>query len=434
MREFPKLLISDKKGNIFDVSFLEATGMKGGEIFRLDRKDFIKLHPDSELFMLPSRKPVGFDREFNRLVEIEEVPFSRKNVECYAVAAFVSPGYTVTYNAAYAAKKDARILPLFSYAAVALYKNEFYAAAVRIDGEKRQELAGMDCRLIEKNVKVFRKTFPKNRLVRHLETCALIYGCPAAKNFFLQRYEAPLPASPSCNAGCIGCISKQNKEECSVTQPRISFVPTPEEIAEAAIFHIKTVKDPVVSFGQGCEGEPLTQSETLIKAVKIIRKVTSKGMINLNTNASYPDVIGRLFDAGLNSIRVSMNSSRERYYSAYYNPKDYKFSDVVRSIKTAKKNNGFVSINYLTMPGFTDLKREVKSFMAFVGRNEPDMIQWRNLNYDPLVYFKRLEIKAGFKDMIGIDTVIDMVKKEYPNVTHGYFNPSKGRIKRNKNR
>ena len=37
----------------------------------------------------------------------------------------------------------------------------------------------------------------RNRLFRHLETCALTYGCPAAKNLFLCRYEAPLPTSPA---------------------------------------------------------------------------------------------------------------------------------------------------------------------------------------------------------------------------------------------
>ncbi len=322
------------------------------------------------------------------------------------------------------------LLPLFSYAAVTFYKNEFYAAGMRIDKEKRQELSGMDVDEVQNNVKDFRKIFPENRLVRHLETCALSYCCPAAKNFFLKRYECPLPSSTVCNSKCIGCISKQPSGGCSVTQPRIAFIPSPEEIAEIALFHIHEVKDPVVSFGQGCEGEPLTSGDVIAKAVKIIRAATSKGIINLNTNASKPEMIRRLFDVGLNSIRVSLNSVRKEYYDAYYLPEGYEFKDVVSSIKYAKKAGGFVSINYLMMPGFTDSWQEVKELLDFIERTTIDMIQWRNLNYDPQAYFRKLKISVARDDMIGVDELVDIVKRKYPNLMHGYFNPSKGRIRR----
>ena len=299
-----------------------------------------------------------------------------------------------------------------------------------MDNEKRQQLKGMDISLVRKNVKEFRRIFPKNRLVRHLETCALVYGCPAAKNFFLKRYEGPLPASPVCNAVCIGCISHQPSKSCSVSQTRIKFVPSPEEIAETALFHIKEVRDPVVSFGQGCEGEPLMVGDVIEEAVKLIRRATSKGIINLNTNASRPDVIKRLFNAGLDSIRVSMNSVRENFYSVYYKPRGYVFKDVLKAIKIAKKNDGFVSINYLVMPGFTDLRDEADSFLSFLGRMDVDMVQWRNLNYDPLAYFRRLKIRPEREDMIGMETLINLVKQKYPDVIGGYFNPSKNRMKR----
>ncbi|MFC1548951.1 radical SAM protein [Candidatus Omnitrophota bacterium] len=429
-KEYPKLLIADKSNNVYDVPGLEATGMKGSDFFRLGKNDLIKLHPDSELFMLPDRRPVGYDRENNRLAELDLNPFMKKDEPCYAVAAFLAPGYTSTYSASYRPRKNARLLPLFSYTAVAFYKGDFYAAGVRVDGEKRQELSGMDLRLVERNVKAFRKIFPDNRLVRHLERCALCYGCPAAKNFFLKRYEGPLPISPTCNARCVGCISYQPGKGCSVTQPRITFVPTPEEIAEVALAHIREVKDPVVSFGQGCEGEPLMAGDVIEKAVKLIRRSTSKGVINLNTNASRPKVIRRLFDNGLDSIRVSLNSARKKYYLAYYKPKGYKFEDVLASIRCAKKAGGFVSINYLTMPGFTDSKGEIDAFFRFIGRTNADMVQWRNLNYDPLAYFRSLRVNVKREEMMGVNALIHSVEKEFPGVMKGYFNPSAGRIRR----
>ena len=318
MKEYPKLLIADKDGNIFDVPFLEGVGMKCGEYSRLNTKDLVKLHPDSELFMLPDRKPVAFDPVQGDLVQVETNPIVSGDEPCYAVSAFPAPGFTVTHNAAYLAKAKQKMMPLFSYAAVVLYKDEFYTAAYKVDSEKRQELSGMPQKQIEKNANRFRKLFPGNRLVKHLEGCALCYGCPAAKNFFLSRYECPLPTSPGCNARCIGCISYQPGTGCPVTQPRITFVPSPREVAEVALYHISKVQDPVVSFGQGCEGEPLIAGKTLVEAVRLIRKETNKGMINLNTNASKPDLIKELFKEGLNSIRVSMNSVREEFYNAYY--------------------------------------------------------------------------------------------------------------------
>ena len=291
----PKLLIADKKCRIYDVPYLEATGMKAGEYFRLDAQDLVELHPDSELFVLPERQPVGYDPEKKAFVRLDNNPLIKKDEPCYPVAAFLAPGQTTTYSAAYSECGRVTALPLFSYAAVAFYKGKFYAAAIRVDREKRQELKGMDPALIRKNVKLFKKLFPENRLIRQLEKCALTYGCPAAKNFFLKRYEGPLPASPTCNARCIGCISYQPGKTCSVTQPRIRFVPTAEEVAEVALMHIRQVKDPIVSFGQGCEGEPLMVGQTLEKAIKLIRTSTSKGIINLNTNASKPAIIKRLF-------------------------------------------------------------------------------------------------------------------------------------------
>ena len=89
-------------------------------------------------------------------------------------------------------------------------------------------------------------------------------------------------------------------------------------------------------------------------AIRKIRKSTTRGIINMNTNGSLPKVISALFDAGLDSVRISMNSAREKYYTRYYKPNGYTFAHVLRSIEAAKSKGAFVSINYLTMPGFTD--------------------------------------------------------------------------------
>lgn len=416
-RDFPQLLLSDKRGRVFSHPKLEATGMEAGHLSRLDAKYLIRLPPGSRLFMMPDRAPVGYDRTAGGFESPED--------KYFAVGAHLTPGYTSIYSTSYKAISRPKPLPLFSYAAVALYKNEMFAAAVQVDRGRRHDPRFIDMARMRKNIALFRKYFARNRLVRHLERCAISYGCAGAQNFFLSRYECPLPTSPSCNAACAGCISYQKEKICVVSQPRIKFVPSPDEVAEIALFHIRKVKDPIVSFGQGCEGEPLLEADVIERSIKIIRRKTSKGVINMNTNGSSPEILRALFDAGLDSIRVSMNSAQGLYYARYYKPAGYSFADVKKSIEIAKEKGKFVSINYLTMPGFTDIKEEFAAMKIFIKKSRIDMIQWRNLNFDPLVYFKILRLRPERDRLIGVRKVIDTLKETFPNLMMGYFNPSR---------
>ncbi|PIU42428.1 MAG: radical SAM protein [Candidatus Omnitrophica bacterium CG07_land_8_20_14_0_80_42_15] len=428
-KQIPKLVIADTQGRIFPHPSLEGVGMEGGAFFRLSECDLIKLPYGSELFSLPDRLAACYDPQTKKNTIIEINPFSKKKERCFPVAAFISPGFTVTYNSAYVEMPKSSVLPLFSYAVVVFCKGGFYVAAIQIDKGLRHDLRHMDMRKIEQNARKFTKLFPSNRLIKHLGTCALTYGCPNAKNFFLHKYEAPLPVSPLCNARCAGCISYQPKKNCSAAQPRIKFVPKPWEIAEAALFHISNTANPIVSFGQGCEGEPLLFWDIIERSIRLIRAKTAKGLINLNTNASKPEAVGRLFDAGLDSMRASLNSAREDYYTRYYKPSRYTFGDILRSIKLAKRKNGFVSANYLTMPGFTDSEDEFTALKRFIDDYRIDMIQWRNLNFDPMEYFRILKIPANRFKTIGIRKEISLIKKHFPSLMMGYFNPSKGQIR-----
>ena len=388
--------------------------MKAGNPFRLSGSALVKLPPESRLFMLPQRMAVGYDPASDVFGLSEQ----------RAVAAFMPPGYTVTYNSAYKEVGSPRMLPLYSYAAVAFYKGSYYAAAVRIDRDPRHDCRMINIGLVRKNARKLKKAMAANRLIAHLENCALVIGCPNAQNFFLSRYEGPLPTSPACNASCAGCISYQKNPACKAAQPRIKFVPTPEEVAEVALFHISNTRDPIVSFGQGCEGEPLLQGSLIEKSIRLIRSTTSKGTINMNTNGSIPAVLRRLFDTGLDTVRISLNSARETYYMRYYKPKGYSFKDVIRSIGIAKRARAFVSINYLTMPGFTDSIGEYTALRSLVRRHNIDMIQWRNLNYDPVRYFEELPVKISAAEMIGIKEEIQLLAKEFPRLRMGYFNPT----------
>lgn len=420
-KDTPRLLFTDARGKVFDYPGLEAAGMAGGRFSRLEPELLLPLPESSELFMLPDRHPVGYQGA--ETVVLKSDPYSRKSEPCFAVAAFIPPGYTLTHNTAYAETGGASMLPLFAYAACVLYKGKFHVAAVRVDRSIRHDNRFMDMDAIRLNIGRFQKLFPKNRLIGHLGGCATVNGCANAKNFFLERFEAPIPTSPVCNAQCQGCISFQPADRIPSTQKRIQFTPTPEEIAEIALFHIEAVTDPIVSFGQGCEGEPSLAADAIEKAIRLIRARTSKGVLNMNTNASRPQALARLFDAGLNTVRVSTNSVREPYYSRYYQPKGYSFKELCESVETAKKAGAFVSINYLSMPGFTDSEDEVHALEEFIARHDIHMVQWRNLNYDPLHYFRDLKLAGTELRPIGMKQAIERIRRKFPRLLNGYFNP-----------
>ena len=179
----------------------------------------------------------------------------------------------------------------------------------------------------------------------------------------------------------------------------------------------------MVSFGQGCEGEPLLAGEVLVEAVRQIRQRTNKGIINLNTNASRPDVIERLCEAGLDSIRASINSAQKIYYNIYYNPRHYTFEHVIESMKIMRKYDRWVSINYLTFPGLTDHPQEIAALENLISETKINMIQTRNLNIDPDWYLDRLGLRDLPQEQIGMRNWVSHIENNFPSIKLGYFNP-----------
>ena len=420
-------MVANKNGEFFDLDGYAATGMAGRHLAPLMKNDTINMPSGSELFFLPARRPIVFhirSETFLTLTNNPDAPEER----VFPVAAFNAPGYTISLNSAYEEEPHTQPLPLFSYGAVGWAQGRCRVASLRVDYERRQDLRLMPMDKVKEGIYQLRAAMPANRLRDHLEQCALIYGCPAAKNLFLGRYEAPLPTSTKCNARCWGCLSLQKHGSVPSSQERITFTPEPDEIAQIAIHHIKNTKRAVVSFGQGCEGDPLFAAEVIEPAIRKIREKTKAGTINMNTNASRPARLKSLLDAGLDSIRVSMNSVRKPFYIAYFRPKGYVFEDVIKSIDLAGKKGKFVSINYLNLPGFTDNVHEVSELLVFLRTHPVHMIQWRNLNFDPVHYWQIVKENRE-SERIGTLEMMDTVRRAFPNLKFGYFNPPKEKFK-----
>jgi pyruvate-formate lyase-activating enzyme len=202
---------------------------------------------------------------------------------------------------------------------------------------------------------------------------------------------------------------------------RIRFVPTVDEVLEVALPHLEEAEDAIVSFGQGCEGEPLMQWRLLERSIRELRERTDRGTVNLNTNGSFPDRVAKLCDAGLDSVRVTLNSPHLKFYKRYHKPKGYSFGEVLDSMVQAKKKGIYTSINLLVFPGFTDREEEVEGLIKLIRKTDLDLIQMRNLNIDPDLYLKTM----GKGEGMGISKMIDILKKEFTSLQFGYFNRTK---------
>lgn len=415
-------LAANSRGEIFELEGFAAVGMANGIRMPVSVRDTLPMPHGGELMFLPDRRPVVYDIESGVLEVLAENPY-QSGEPIFPVAAFNSPGYVQTFITGYEEAGSTDCLPLFSYGAVGWHKGAFRSPLIQVDTEPRQDLRRMAREKVVAGVARMRKRLPGNRLRGHLERCALEYGCPAGKNFFLGRYEAPLPTSGACNARCLGCLSFQEDAAIPCSQNRIDFTPSPREIAEVALVHIQRVRQSVVSFGQGCEGDPLLAAGVIEPAIRRIRKETPHGTINMNTNGSLPIVLARLLDAGLDSIRISLNSVREACYLAYFRPRGYGFSDVIRSTQTALDRGAFVSINYLNCAGFTDTPEEVDAFLDFRERHPVRMIQWRNLNFDPIQYWRTMDAVAEHGTPMGMKQALGRIRDRFPDLQYGYFNP-----------
>jgi hypothetical protein len=423
IKQSPFLLYSDGKGNIFEDNSLYATGRSGWDALPVPAEEWIELPEGGSLYELPGRRGIGID------VHTGEMRLCEKG---WAVAAFIPPAHTGLYLAAYETGLDAPTLPLFCYTASGWLDNTFMVPAVRIEQDIRQENKGYVNDTIQEGVSKFLHAYPHNRLVKHLaENCCLTYHCPAARNYFMGRWECPVPTSPACNANCIGCISFQPLDETIVsTQDRLTFKPSAEEIIEFTVPHLQTAPYPIISFGQGCEGEPLLMWDTIRQSILEIRKHTDRGSININTNGSKPDAVKALCEAGLSSIRVSTNSARKHIYEAYYRPNNYVFEDIVESLKVVRSYGGWASINYFVFPGMTDSVEEYEALRKLISDTGLTMIQWRNFNIDPDWYLGKIGVHDT-GEILGVKQLMELIREEFPNLKFGYFNPPAERISGN---
>jgi len=415
------MLFADEQGNIYDHPYLLMAGFDGLKTVAPRSEELIPLPELSKFFYLPQCPPIGFDRKARKFVRLTHTKIDGVTVRCNAVAAFMEPGFAriLLPAADYSGKNYS--LPMWAYTAAGFGENGYVASGFQVEYNHTWDPLNYDDLTLPEAVSHMSDKYRDNRLVRHLANCAVHNHCFAAKNFFWRRWEAPLPVSRACNAQCLGCISLQPTGSCAASHERIAFRPSVKEISEIAVGHLNEAQGPIVSFGQGCEGEPLTEGDLIAESVREVRKRTDKGSINLNTNGSFPEKVSAIIDAGLDCIRVSMNSVRPELYRAYYRPKGYDFSDVVRTISLSVDRGVYTMINYLIFPGVTDQQEELETLFELIRKTGVNFIHFKNLCVDPDLYLNAMK-NRGDSPTVGIKKASVRIREEFPDLQIGYFN------------
>lgn len=405
-----QFVYADEDGNGYIDEDYFGLGLLGASFVEPGEEELIPLPEGASLTMIPNRTPVVIDDE-DRFVFYPE--------EGWVMGALLPQGYTRTLLPAFVNQDGSPGLPLFGYSAVFAQDGELYVAAVPTDEDYKWNPQYFNSEDLEERVETLQKKFPENRLLKQLGHCALTYGCFTAQNIFYHRWEGGIPVSPVCNARCLGCISLQPSECCPSPQSRLTFVPTVQEIAEIAVNHLQDAEDGIISFGQGCEGDPSMQADVIADAIRAIRKQTDCGTINMNTNAGNTEGIRKIVDAGIDSLRVSLNSGTDGVYNAYYRPVNYSLENVRQSLRYAADNGVYTYLNLLTFPGINDSSDEVESLLQLVKECNVKAIQVRNLNIDPETMKPIVEQLTG--EALGVPAFLNILAEELPEVAIGNY-------------
>jgi len=417
----PRLLFADDKGVVYDHPRLLAAARSGDDLLRPEERP-APLPQGGALCMLPGRRPVGVDPGTGETVTLGEVAVGARTFVPHAVGATLPPGWTRALLPAGArGATRAPVLPQWAYTAAGLGLRGPVVWALHTDKRTHWDQRGRSGADLRRRVER-RLAKSHNPIYQQLARCALEWNCFTAQNTFLQRDEGAIPSSSACNASCLGCLSEQPEGRPPPSHERIQRPPTAEEMAEVAAEHLAKASGRVmISFGQGCEGEPLLRWKEIAKAIRLARGTTSQGSINVNTNGSSPRALAALCDAGLDACRISLNSASEDLYTAYYKPHGYVLGEVIASMRVAKDKGAYLALNLLTFPGVTDREGEVDRLCRLVAEVEVDQVQTRPLAIDPDLYMELARGKGAPGRAIGIRGLVDALRAARPGLVVGNF-------------
>jgi len=422
---YPRLLVALPDGTVTDHPFLLAPVRSGDDIGVAGAgEQAIPLPAGGSLSSLPHQRPIGIDPESGEQIVVHELKIKGRTVRPDAVAAVLPPGYTRTYLPASHRTPLAPTLPQWAYTGAGWDDTDgMVVHALHTDRRGHWSSESHSTADLDGRVEARRGD---SRLLGQLAKCALEYRCFTAQNIFYERDEGGIPASVGCNARCVGCISEQSAGEGVASHERMDAGATSEEMGALGARHLAQAEESapgraMVSFGQGCEGEPLTRAHHIARAIRLMRAETPRGSININTNGSRPKALALLVEAGLDACRVSLNSARKELYESYYRPVDYSWGNVRETLRIARDGGIYIALNLLSFPGITDRAGEIEALTELIVEFGVHQVQTRNLALDPEQYLSVARVPAHASEALGIAELVRRLRRARPGLVVGNF-------------
>ena len=461
----PGLLVAAPDGTVYEHPTLEMALDNGIDLLRVTGRDVIALPDDWDLMAMPGTRPIGYDPATGKFETLTTFTDDNgRTFQPWAVACHPPPGYVRAFHAAAvytdATHPDAKLrelaeqarekkqrdaersrkrglpmvgnddarpgLPLWAYTAVGASRSGGHgnvAALFLADETSRWSPDLFYKPDLKDRIQKRLAEDPTNQVLIQLSECARDYLCCCASNGFYERWEGAVPIAPACTAACLGCLSKEPAFNTPTPQKRLKFQPTSEEIGRVIASHLERSPEPMMSFGQGCEGEPTMNGPVIIAAVQQARARTQRGVININTNGSRPETIRECARSGASALRISINTFDRDVYTMYYRPADYDYDDVIRSFYVGKEMGMHISINLLIWPGWTDQMVEVDRISKLVDDGALHMVQLRNLCMDPGYFRQALPPREKRGMLLGMKGFVAELHRRHPRLRFGTFNP-----------
>jgi pyruvate-formate lyase-activating enzyme len=442
-------------GTVYEHPTWELALDTGLDLVRPGRKDLIPVRDDWDFMAMEGTRPIGFNPESGQYETLETFEAGGEAFTPVAVAVHPPPGYVRTHHPAaeyldtthpdekfkktgggrltiFQEPEPAPVggddprpgLPLWAYTAVGHDPAKGRVAALFLADETSRWAPDLYyAETLDEKVDARLQEDPDNPVLKQIASCARDYLCCCAQNVFYERWEGAVPIAPACTAACLGCLSKEPEWNTPTPQKRLKFKPRPEEIARVIAHHLEVAPEPMMSFGQGCEGEPTMNGPVIVESVRLAREQTKRGIINVNTNGSRPETIREMARAGCDALRISINTFDRDMYTAYYRPQDYDFDDVMRSFDVGKEEGMYVSINFLIWPGWTDRTAELEAISSLVEDGKLHMVQLRNLCVDPGHFRTVLPPREARGLLMGMRPWVEELHRRHPKLRFGTFNP-----------
>lgn len=156
------------------------------------------------------------------------------------------------------------------------------------------------------------------------------------------------------------------------------------------------------------------------KSYGIIRELTDENItFNLNINSFSLDKLNRSLNEFIDTLSFDIKSCNPDFLTK----ESTNFDVMIKCFEIAEKNNLYISVNLLTLPGFTDSINEYEKTVEFLNAFKIDYLKLRELKTIPHKFFSENKIESS--EILGLKNMLKYIKKRCKRVKMGYFSRAK---------